>query len=109
PALDFAKRLEIVVEYHAVARTEITLQAARPIADAIEQALGLGCDRGALFRRVSFAEQLREYLARVEFHRQRRVRVAERERRVVEARRSAARGGLLRRLRGYLERRQRRV
>ena len=107
--LDLAHRLQVVVEHHAIAGAEVPPQRAGAAGDAVQQAPRLARDRRALLRRVAFAEQLREHLARVVFHRQRRVRVAERQRGVVVARRAAAGGRLLRGFRGQLERRQRRV
>ena len=104
--LDLANAFEIAVQHGAVAASEPALQLLGVVQDQIEDAVGLVADRCALLRRVAFPEQLQKDLARIGFHRQRRIRVAERQRRIDAV---IARRRLNDRFRRHFQRRQRRV
>src|SRR5204862_473481 len=88
---DFANRGQIAVQNDAVPRIEIALQQLRAVIDAVQQADVLPGDRITLLVRVALAEKLDEDLPWIEFHRQRRCRIAERQRGTVIASRAAAR------------------
>ncbi len=104
--LRLAHALEVVVEHALVGGAELALQVVRAGADHVEHARAALRENRALLGRVAGAEELREHLARVELHRQRRRLVAERQRRAVVARARAAGRALRRRLRRDLERGQ---
>ena len=66
---DLAHGVEVAIENHAVARAQLALQRLCALGDQIEKTLRLIHDRLAFFGRIAFTKQLREDLARVEFHR----------------------------------------
>src|SRR5690606_3703442 len=90
-SLDLADRVEIDVERGAVRRTETTLEPRGLLLDAIEDAAGLGHDRGALLVGISLTEQLVEDGARIALLRQRLSRRAPRRLRAALGRRELER------------------
>ena len=88
---DFPNRLQIAFQNDTVARVQIALQCPRAVVDAVQKAHGLRGNGFPLLGCVAFTEQLDKDLARIEFHRQRRVGVAERKRGTVIAPGTAAR------------------
>ena len=97
-ALDLPHAFQVVVERDPISGAQIALEGSRTLLDQVQDARSLLHQRGALFGGVAFAEELRKHLARVVFHRQRRVRVAERQRAAVIAAAGAAAAA------GYLQR-----
>ena len=72
-------RLQVTVENGAVVASQFALELFGAVQDQIQNAVGLTADECALLRRVAFTEQLQEDFARIVFHRQRRLGIAERE------------------------------
>ena len=107
---DLSHRVQVAVEKHFIARTQVQLQRPGTLGDEIKDAPLLLDDGHALFRCRAFTEQLCENFARVGLHRQRRVCIPVRQRGAVEAAESSlARDRLDVTLRADLHRRQRRL